>query len=536
MQISPLVPILCLLAGAFLVELGALVRFRWPSLIAAIATGAATVALWRLRPRLPATVVALDWRPVTAFGSTASLRVDGTAWLMGLALLLAGFSVALVWLATPGQEHPAARGLTLAMLAVGLGSIFSANILSVALCWGMLDALFCLTLLAHGGPTSGRRAQLALGVNGLATLSVWVVAALIEQDHLSPYWHLLILPPTARILMGLAAALRLGLYPLHIWQPVELVGKSDRSLLIYLTPAMAGLALWARLTVIQGLPEGNLWPAVALVTALMGGVLAWIQPDPRESLPHLALGCGGMLILTAIMGKTPVAFAAGSASWLLGLTALFVGRSFARGVVRWLWAIPAALGVATLAGLPLTIGFASRAAFYQGATSGPIWIFILAILAEALLIGAMLRRLLTPDPTALPPGKLAWIGYIAALIVAAAPVVILLPSLAAAPMTGLSAMAWVGWAAPLAGGATVASMAERLRPRLNRWEIVAGQVLRLDWLYSLVLNLTRGVARAGIWLADVLEGDGAFLWMFLILALVLLYLRGPLSPSRGLGQ
>ena len=60
MQISPLVPILCLLAGAFLVELGALVRFRWPSLIAVIATGAATVALWLLRPRLPATVVVLD--------------------------------------------------------------------------------------------------------------------------------------------------------------------------------------------------------------------------------------------------------------------------------------------------------------------------------------------------------------------------------------------------------------------------------------------------------------------------------------------
>jgi magnesium-transporting ATPase (P-type) len=31
----------------------------------------------------------------------------------------------------------------------------------------MLDALFCLTILAHGGSTSGRRAQLALGVNGL---------------------------------------------------------------------------------------------------------------------------------------------------------------------------------------------------------------------------------------------------------------------------------------------------------------------------------------------------------------------------------
>jgi len=41
--------------------------------------------------------------------------------------------------------------------------------------------------------------------------------------------------------------------------------------------------------------------------------------------------------------------------------------------------------------------------------------------------------------------------------------------------------------------------------------------------------VARGLARAGLWLADVLEGDGAFLWMLLILALVLLYLGGSLG-------
>jgi hypothetical protein len=90
-------------------------------------------------------------------------------------------------------------------------------------------------------------------------------------------------------------------------------------------------------------------------------------------------------------------------------------------------------------------------------------------------------------------------------------------------------MAWVGWAAPLAGGVALVITVERVRPRLSRWEVAASQVLRLDWLYALFLDLARSVARAGLWLADVLEGDGAFLWMFLILALVLLYLRGPVG-------
>jgi len=65
--------------------------------------------------------------------------------------------------------------------------------------------------------------------------------------------------------------------------------------------------------------------------------------------------------------------------------------------------------------------------------------------------------------------------------------------------------------------------------RLDSWKDVAGPILRLDWLYSFFLGVARGLARAGLWLADVLEGDGAFLWMLLILALVLLFLRGSLG-------
>jgi hypothetical protein len=76
-------------------------------------------------------------------------------------------------------------------------------------------------------------------------------------------------------------------------------------------------------------------------------------------------------------------------------------------------------------------------------------------------------------------------------------------------------------------------MAERVRARLSGqgfpsgdWGAVAGQIMRLDWLYSLLMPLMRSPARVGLWLGDLLEGDGAFLWMLLILALVTLYLRG----------
>jgi len=526
MLISPLIPILCLLAGAFLMALSALVRFRWPSLIMAVATGLAVASMLPLQRQLPVSAVALDWRPVTLVGSPISLRVDSTAWVLGLALLVAGVAVSLTWQTVPtlGETLSSnlSRALVLAMLAVGLGSVFAANILTLAIAWGMLDGLFCLILLARGGSSSGRRAQVALGLNGLATLSVWLVAALIEQDHLSPYWHLLVLPTSARSVMGLAAALRLGLYPLNIWQPVELVSELDRAILVYLVPAVAGLSLWARLAVMQALPEGSLWPTIALVTALIGGAQAWLQPDPRESLPHVALGYGGMLILAATSGRPQAeALVAGAASWLLGLTLLFVGRSFGRST--WPWAIPSALGAATLAGLPLTLGFVSRSAFYQGVSevNGPL---VLALVAESLLIGAMLRRLFTPDDSPLPPSLLARVGYGAALVVGTVPVIagVLAP---AAPMTKLSATMWIAWSIPLAGALVLAVVARQLHSTMSRLGEVTGRVIRLDWLYSIMLPLLRSPARLGLLLADLLEGDGAFLWMLVILALVYLYVR-----------
>jgi hypothetical protein len=527
MPISPLIPILCLLAGAFLMAVSALVRFRWPSLIMAVAAGLAVASMLPLQRQLPVSVAALDWRPVTLVGSPVSLRVDSTAWLLGLALLVAGFAVSLTWQTVPTlDETPStnlSRALALAMLAVGLGSVFAANILTLAISWGLLDGLFCLILLARGGSSSGRRAQVALGLNGLATLSVWLVAVLIEQDHLSPYWHLLVLPVSARGVMGLAAALRLGLYPLNIWQPVELVSELDRAILVYLVPVAAGLSLWARLAVMQALPEGSVWPTIALITALIGGVQAWLQLDPRESLPHIALGYGGMLILAATRGRLQAeALAAGAASWLLGLTLLFVGRSFGRST--WPWAIPSALGAATLAGLPLTLGFVSRSAFYRGVSevNGPL---VLALVAESLLIGAMLRRLSTPDDSPLPSSLLAKVGYGAALVVGAAPLLagVIAP---AALMAGLSAAMWLAWSIPLVGALVLAVVAGRLHSTINRLGGVTGQVIRLDWLYSILLPMLRSPARLGLMAADLLEGEGAFLWMLVILALVLLYVRG----------
>jgi hypothetical protein len=221
-----------------------------------------------------------------------------------------------------------------------------------------------------------------------------------------------------------------------------------------------------------------------------------------------------------------MALVAGSAGWLLGLTLLFMGRPFARAT--WLWASLSTLGVAALAGLPLTVGFVGRLALYQGLLSSPAWVLVTAMLAETLLIGAMLRRVIMPEAESLMPTSVpARIAYAVALAVAAAPLlvttVVRWPE--AQPFAGLSMTVWIAWGIPLAVAVIMAVLVTRLGHRVGRWGKMAGQVIRLEWLYSVLLPVFHGPARVGLLLADLLEGDGAFLWMLVILALVLLYVR-----------
>jgi len=105
MQISPLVPILCLLAGALVFELGALVRLRWLGLVSVVATGTATAAMLFLARR------SAGYVGRAGLAACHRLWLDSqpcvwtkTAWLLGVALLLTSLSVTLVWLAVPRPQ------------------------------------------------------------------------------------------------------------------------------------------------------------------------------------------------------------------------------------------------------------------------------------------------------------------------------------------------------------------------------------------------------------------------------------------------
>src|SRR5512139_2044840 len=124
MTLPPAIPIIFLILGALAIGASELAQLRRPTVILIITTLLALAALWTARGALPVTQIIAAWQPVSVFTVPLSFRVDDTAWLLALGLLLVLLSAALTWGAYPGQHRPGPRAVALLLTAAALSGIF----------------------------------------------------------------------------------------------------------------------------------------------------------------------------------------------------------------------------------------------------------------------------------------------------------------------------------------------------------------------------------------------------------------------------
>src|SRR5512136_1535653 len=100
-MLSPIIPILILLAGALLAVIGATWRFRYTPVVQAASATLAIIALALVGRALPQMSAILLWRPVSLFGTPIVLSIDSYAWTLGLALLVPVLASSLKEMANP---------------------------------------------------------------------------------------------------------------------------------------------------------------------------------------------------------------------------------------------------------------------------------------------------------------------------------------------------------------------------------------------------------------------------------------------------
>jgi formate hydrogenlyase subunit 3/multisubunit Na+/H+ antiporter MnhD subunit len=542
--VSPLTPLLILLVGTAGVLFGLLPRFRYTGLAAVAAGAGALAALLLLALSLPARATLSSWAPLTMFGVPLALEANPLGWLFALAVLVATLATLITGLARPGGRRVGTRAAMLLLALASLISIFSDNLLTRVVAWALVDVIYFLALifLAEGDDLEPQ-AVLNLSVNSAGTLLAVAAAMLISRTSDTLALRDAALTPQSTLVITLAAVFRLGLFPLHLGLPTEVSIGQGLGTMLRLIPAAVALETVSRLAAFGFAEPVRPWLTVfAAAAALVGAVQLWTTNNPRQGIAYIVIAQSGVALLAGLWGggQAALALTATALALVLGGALIFLAHGYDENR-RWPTLLPL-IGVAAMAGAPLTVGFMGVGTLYGSlaAAGGAAWLVLVVVLAaQAVLVAGLLHVVLWPDqPVEAEPAVVA--TYYGGL--SAPAILLVLTALAASVIAGALGVPGIG-VFGLAGIRSVSAIIlvvltlgagialwrfdAVVRGRLGGLtELPLASLGRLGWLYRSTWVVVRAVAAAVNQLAWVLEGEGALLWTLVAGILVWLLWKG----------
>lgn len=485
-------------------------RFAFHWLAAALATLLALPMLLFSRPTAPLLLARLDWQPDSFFHASPALLLDDISWAYASAIAALTLAAMFTFVARRQEPNWRAWAGGLALAGLGILAALAGNLLTLLLAWAALDITELIILLLQLHESAAReRAVVAFSARGgglalalAAWMMAWATGASVEFATLSPRLSLALL---------LAAALRLGVLPLHLPLRADAALRRGLGTLLRLIPAAASLPLLSRVAV-AGAPAELQTALLALTVfaALYGATNFAAAPDELSGRPYWLIAIAALSVSAAARGLP-----AASLSW--GLAGLLAGGvlflySFRRRILMILLAI----GWLGVAGLPFTPG-------WDGAQAATPW-FLPAL---ALLLLGYSRHALRPVEAGAPWERWVWTVYPLGLTVPlAVQWWIVGPGFTGRSMASVQSLS--GWGGAIGAGlAALLWLAGWVRRaplqaarRSARWRDLASRVFSLEWLYQLVWQVYRFLGRFITSLSLILEGEGGVLWGLVLLALL----------------
>jgi len=483
----------------------------------------------------PAEANPLSWTPSFLLGVTPLLASDHAVQPFAMAAVLGALSAILVDVGRGEENRPRFLAVVLGLIPLIFVSVWAATPLAMIIGWAGYDLLQMVGRLVTGG--TARTAMRELVFGSLATLMLWGGALAADVEGNSALWSLMTPPGVPFVFWMIAAALRLWIYPLHLAAPQE--PGSEALNLAFLQGPIIGWGLCYRLTQADGgtLPGGMWVPILAAITILLGGFLAWSCRSRRAAIPWVGMGGSGLVLLAAgLAGREAGAvIVTGGVAWILSVATLFLSDGL-RKQALW-WSIAPAVGSLAILGLPFTLGFGSTATMLGGLAIGYPLVWSTAFFFGMLFLVPALYRGITEPASSPPPDDagrkgayLIGIGLPAVLLVMAGlypPLLIAGRAIslgAAFVRTGVAG--WFLWVISLAIGGVLAWQDGNVRSRIDILLAAVHDLLRLEWLYELLVGaIDRGLSalRAA---DEVVEGAGALLWAWVLFLLIMLVWSG----------
>jgi multicomponent Na+:H+ antiporter subunit A len=395
---------------------------RLLALIPALLTTYFLYTLWLLGTNGPFTAT-IPWAP--SLGLSLSFHFDGLGVLF--ATMISGVGTLIVLYAASYLEGHSDRGkfhLSLfAFMGSMLGVVLSDNVIALFVFWELTGfTSFLLIGFEHDRPQARRAALEALLVTGAGGLALLAACVLLWQtggttslvEMLGSGRRFTDAPAYGGIvaLILLAAFTKSAQFPFHFWLPNAMEAPTPVSAYLHsATMVKAGIYLVARMTPLVG--GTTLWTSsitlIGAVTMIGGSYRAIVETDAKRILAYSTISALGVLMLLLGIG-TPQAVTA--ALVYLVAHACYKGALFlvagviehetgtrdvtaVRGLRRSMpkTSVAAMLAAASMAGVPLFLGFVAKEQFYESVGTLRLFglspgLFVAAAVAASAFLGA----------------------------------------------------------------------------------------------------------------------------------------------------
>ena len=465
------------------------------------------------------------WRPEALFASRLVLDLDPTGWQMAYAAVTVFLSLALTQAARPGATTIGTRVMLPIYVGLSLAAMLAGNLLTVAITWALLDLLtfvFLMSVTTDEDAIPGIITRLA--VDGLSVVIVLGAAVAGRASGQPDTSFGDISTPFSAGLIATAGLIRLGMFPLHFSLPKLPRARRGLGTLIRLLPPAVVLAVLAR-QFDTGFPAGLVpWLRLAgAVGVIVGGVRWALAEDPIQGRPFFVLAVAGMGVLAASLdpGETGVMLAN------TGILILLAGDAFSLAEIHTpthrVWPIAAAV---IAVGAPFTPGGVLAGAFSRAIVQpATTWLGVLGTIGLGAIGIGMISAAFSPAGKWPVGESLVRVVYglgIGLPVLVAVGMGVQTPE--ATSLGGTLVFLAAGLAA-LAGRYAFGRLPHATREIGKR---VAGR-LDPNPVYNAAWQIYKGVLRIVRTLASPLEGEGAMLWMLVVVILVLLGIG--VSPS-----